>query len=157
MRSKPTVKCINCKGASCSNGNPTNCNYCNSANPSRRNSHWSSRCIPRDSLCSSRDYYDRHPPLILTARVAAPSLRMLSGNANKMIQWIYMNHGLLLDLIFNVNYNRLNHHNNNHCSLYNAIHHNNHLSSNASTYNHHSSSRGANPISTMGPQQEDAA
>ena len=67
-----------------------------------------------------------------------------------------MNHGLLLELIFNVNYNRLNHHNNNHCSLYNAIHHNNHLSSNASTYNHHIH-HGANPVDTTGPQQEGAA
>ena len=69
-----------------------------------------------------------------------------------------MNHGLLLELIFNVNYNRLNHHNNNnHCSLYNAIHHNKHLSSHASTNHHISSSRGANPIATMGPQQEGTA
>ena len=69
-----------------------------------------------------------------------------------------MNHGLLLELIFNVNYNRLNHHDNNHCSLYNAIHHNNHLSisSNALTCNHHIH-HGANPVDMTGPQQEGTA
>ena len=54
--------------------------------------------------------------------MVAPSLRMLSGDAHKILQWTYMNHGLLLELIFNVNHYLLewprnyNNHNSHQCN-----------------------------------------
>ena len=103
---------------------------------------------------------------------------MLSGDANKLIQWIYNDHGPLLEMNYNYAHNlqgmawncnhyKYNHNNlrqckcnhnqnNDNCSIHNAFTSNSN-SSNAFSHNHCSSHDEANPVHKTGPQQEGTA
>ena len=92
--------------------------------------------------------------LILTAWVAAPPLRIPSGDAN-ILTHCNVNH-YLLEQPCNCNNYNYNNHNPHHCNCNHNINHHDYFLINAFSRNH-SSSLGANPVHTTGPQQEGAA
>ena len=110
--------------------------------PSERNS--SDRCY------DNKDCYCRncHLQLILTAWVAAPPLRILSGDANILTHY---NHDLL-EVPCTCNNHNYNNHNLHQCNCNHNHNHHDYFLINAFSRNH-SSSLGANPDYTTGPQQ----